>query len=114
MNTDPLGLTFFIMGHMVIFLTPAKQGQLDHVGLDVCVEHFHQKQVQMHSFNGHPGEAAQQAVLDYHSHKYTEAIYRHTACQVTEQKANVEEEQGGTQGHVDAVGGVWTWDSVWK
>ena len=94
---------------MAVFLTPAKQGQLDHVVSDVGVEHFDQKQVHVQCFNGHPGEAAQQAVLYHHGHEHADALDRPAGCPLAKQKAGVEEQQGGTQRYMDAVGGVCGW-----
>lgn len=84
-------------------LTPAHCAELEHVSADVDVVDAAQEKVEVEAFDGHPGEAAEQRVVQ-------DGAQGHARCpghggqgqRGAQQEGDVQEQHGGVQVHVDA------------
>lgn len=88
-------------------LTPAHRAELEHVSPDVDVVDAHQEEVEVEALDGHPGEAAEQRVVQGGGQGYARCPGHGGHGQGgAQQEGDVQEQHGGVQVHVDARQGV--------
>lgn len=78
-------------------LTPTNGRQLGHIVSVVSVEHLDQEEIQVDSFNGHPGETAEEAVMNGRRNEDTHAPDAQVGHPLIEQERGVEQKQSPAQ-----------------
>lgn len=78
-------------------LTPANDRQLGYIVSVVSVEHLDQEEIQVDSFNGHPGETAEEAVMNGRRNEDTHAPDAQVGHPLIEQERGVEQKQSPAQ-----------------
>lgn len=85
-------------------LTPANYAELEHISVNVDVVDTPKEKVEVEAFDGHPGEAAEQCIVQDGGQHHA-CGPGHGQCR-TQQEDDIQEQHRDMQVHVDVCYGV--------